>query len=210
MTTAVAAEIPQRDVASAINRASAAMDRYADGDDRAFAEVYDELAPRLLGWLLRRCGDTALAEDLVQQTLLQMHRARASYRSGADVVPWAFAIARQLTIDAHRKRRREFLWDDPKQQNQESYADDTALPDAHSQSEQLLHCLETTMKALPPNQQQAFALVKSDGLSLSQTSELLGITIGAVKLRLHRAAEALRAAVTAHNATPSAKTRGEP
>ncbi|HEY1958535.1 MAG TPA: sigma factor [Polyangiaceae bacterium] len=50
--------------------ASAAMDRYASGDDAAFGEIYDRLAPRLLGFLYRQTTDRARAEDLVQQTFL--------------------------------------------------------------------------------------------------------------------------------------------
>src|SRR6476469_9407070 len=72
-----------------------AMDRYADGDSEAFSEVYDELAPRLYGFLLRATKNQATTEDLLQQTMLQMHRARGTYRRGADVVPWAFAIAKR-------------------------------------------------------------------------------------------------------------------
>jgi RNA polymerase sigma-70 factor (ECF subfamily) len=89
--------------------ASAAMDRYAGGDNAAFGELYDLLAPRLFGFVVRQTRDRARAEDLVQQTFLQMHCARDSYVTGADVMPWAFAIARRLAIDAFRRTKREAL-----------------------------------------------------------------------------------------------------
>ncbi len=76
--------------------ATSAMDRYAQGDDAAFSELYDALAPRLYGYLLRQTRNNARAEDLTQQTFLQMHCARGRFVRGADVVPWAFAIARRL------------------------------------------------------------------------------------------------------------------
>ena len=76
--------------------ASAAMDRYACGDDAAFSELYDLLAPRLSSFLLRRTHDAALASDLLQQTFLQMHASRQHFAAGADVMSWAFAIARRL------------------------------------------------------------------------------------------------------------------
>ncbi len=50
--------------------ASTAMERYASGDDLAFDEVYDALAPRLYGYLLRQTRDPVRAEDLLQQTML--------------------------------------------------------------------------------------------------------------------------------------------
>src|SRR5688500_10924643 len=87
----------------------AAMDRYARGDDAAFAEVYDLLAPRLFGFLLRYTRDHARVEDVVQQTMLQMHKNRGRFLPGAEVIPWAFAIARRLLIDSHRRGGREVL-----------------------------------------------------------------------------------------------------
>src|ERR1700729_459557 len=91
--------------------ADVAMERYATGDDAAFGAVYDALAPRLYGYLLRQTRDSARAEDLVQQTLLHMHRARGRFIPGAEVLPWAFAIARRLLIDGLRRGKREILSD---------------------------------------------------------------------------------------------------
>src|SRR5688500_14586541 len=63
----------------------AAMDRYARGEDAAFGEIYDRLAPRLFGFLLRYTRDRAKVEDVVQQTMLQMHRNRGRFLPGAEV-----------------------------------------------------------------------------------------------------------------------------
>ena len=85
------------------------MDRYAGGEDAAFGDLYDLLAPRLYGYLLRQTRNSARAEDVLQQTFLQMHCARGRFIPGADVVPWAFAIARRLMIDGMRRGKREVL-----------------------------------------------------------------------------------------------------
>src|SRR5262245_54344510 len=90
-----------------LDGADAAMERYAKGDQAAFAELYDAIAPRLLGFLRKATRDAYAAEDLMQQTLLHMHRARGSFISGAPVLPWAFAIARRLMTDQARRRRVE-------------------------------------------------------------------------------------------------------
>ena len=76
--------------------ADEAMDRYACGSDEAFDALYDSLAPRLHAFLSRRARDAETTEDLVQQTFLQMHRARGTFLPGAEVLPWSFAIARRL------------------------------------------------------------------------------------------------------------------
>ena len=182
----------------AADAASAAMDRYARGDDRAFAELYDLLAPRLYGFLIRKAGDRALAEDLVQQTFLHMHRARATYVTGADVVPWAFALARNLTIDAFRRRRRELLSDTGDLRG-EALAIALDMPaDERLQAQQAADCMQHCFAELPDSQRTAFELLKRDGLSLAQAAETLGISVGAVKVRAHRAYEALREALRAH------------
>jgi len=86
-----------------------AMDRYARGNDTAFGELYDGLAPRIYGYLVRQCRNPSVAEELAQQTFLHMHRARGQFLQGASVLPWAFAIARRLFVDQLRKNRREVL-----------------------------------------------------------------------------------------------------
>src|SRR6202035_3077906 len=92
--------------------ADVAMERYAEGDDASFALVYDALAPRLYGYLLRQTRQRARAEDILQQTMLNIHRARGTFTPGAEGTPWAFAIARRLLVDSLRRGSREVLSDD--------------------------------------------------------------------------------------------------
>ena len=88
-----------------VDGADAAMERYSNGDDPAFAELYDAIAPRLLGFLRKATRDGVATEDLMQQTFLQIHRARGSFIPGAPVMPWALAIAKRLMIDSARRQR---------------------------------------------------------------------------------------------------------
>lgn len=170
----------------------AAMDRYARGEDGAFAEVYDGLAPRLQSFLQRYTHDRARAEDVVQQTMLQIHRARGRFTPGAQVVPWAFAIARRLLIDMHRRGGREVLAptnDDALTQLMEALdarADDVVI------AKEIAVRLSEELARLPENQRVAFELIKQDGLSVAEAAQILGTTVPAVKLRAHRAYEALR------------------
>src|ERR1700759_5478851 len=82
------------------------MQRYCDGDAGAFRALYALVAPRLLGYLLKMTGERALADDLLQQTFLKVHRARGSYVRGADPLPWIYAIAHRTFIDETRKVKR--------------------------------------------------------------------------------------------------------
>ncbi len=167
------------------------MERYAAGDDAAFGEIYDLLAPRLYGYLLRRVRCTAHAEDLLQQTLLNVHRGRSSFIPGADLMPWVFAIARRLVIDGARLAKRQV-----ELAGEEASSGAISRTDAADEvvsGKQLASRLERELARLPEAQRMAFELLKQDGLSLAEAAEVLGTTVGAVKLRLHRANEALRA-----------------
>jgi RNA polymerase sigma-70 factor (ECF subfamily) len=169
------------------------MERYAMGDDAAFSEVYAALAPPLLSYLRRRTARVDRAEDLLQQTFLQIHRGRASFIPGAEVTAWAYAIARRLTIDASRKDRRQVPI---------ATAEEAELcPPAstHPRADDLLHAreleeqLDREIARLPAPQRTAFVLVRQEGRSTAEAAQVLGCTTTAVKLRVHRAYEALRA-----------------
>ena len=176
--------------------ADAAMERYAAGEEAAFAELYDVLAPRLLGFLRKATRDEHAAEDLMQQTLMQMHRARGSFIPGARVTPWAFAIARRLLIDSVRRQRleRRLFSDAPADEEQLIAAGGATMVSA----DELLHARRLERRvlqrfdALPETQQRAYRLLHQEGLSLQGAAEALGTSVTAVKMRAHRAYLALR------------------
>jgi RNA polymerase sigma-70 factor (ECF subfamily) len=187
--------------------ADAAMDRYADGDDSALRELLDLLGPRLHAFLLRRTRNPAKAEDLVQQTFLQMHCARRHFERGAQVMPWAFAIARRLLIDGLRKGDRECPRASDEDEIRKTHPEPTSdgrpslgralpternTPDCVVGRQRLLRRVDEELDRLPEAHRIAFDLVQGDGLSMAEAAQVLGITEMAVRLRAHRAYEALR------------------
>jgi RNA polymerase sigma-70 factor (ECF subfamily) len=180
--------------ASADDRAaaSAAMERYAAGDDEAFSALYDAIAPRLLHYLIRQVKDRNKAEDLLQQTMLQIHCARGRFIPGAEVLPWAFAIARRLMIDGFRRKSLEIPGDE---ERMAAAPAESAGADEVLDAKRLAAELEREISRLPESQRVAFELVKAEGLSLKEAAQVLGTTVTAIKLRAHRAYVALRAVV---------------
>lgn len=167
------------------------MDRYACGDQAAFADVHRALHPRLQAFLMRITGSSAAADDLVQETFLRMHRARSTFSPGAAVVPWAYAIARNVHLDhvrASKLRKTERLPSDPGQQPR---AEDDA--EASAVARQAAARVESVLSRLPAAQREAFVLLRYEGLSVQDAAAVLGATPTAVKLRAFRAYEALRA-----------------
>ena len=182
-----------------LDGADAAMERYARGDAAAFVDVYDAIAPRLLVFLRRATRDASAAEDLMQQTLLHMHRARGSFIPGAPVMPWACAIARRLVTDSARRRRVEqrLFSETPADDDRMTYdpVATTAAADDLLHAHRLAWRMQQRIDALPELQRNAYWLLRQEGLSLKRAAEVLGTTVSAVKLRAHRASVALRAAL---------------
>jgi RNA polymerase sigma-70 factor (ECF subfamily) len=172
------------------------MDRYAEGDVNAFSELYDLIAPPLLAFARRWTRDRAAAEDVVQQTFLRMHCARDGYTRGANVRPWAYAIARRLMIDGFRSAHTQDALREP----DEHASLDRETPDAVLESKRLEDAVRRVLRSLPKGQREAFDLVRKDGLSCAEAGEVLGVSENAIKVRVHRAYEALRSEIRKENA----------
>lgn len=176
------------------------MDRYAQGDDRAFNIVHAGLYQRVRLFLLRLCRVPALADDLLQESFLRMHRARGSFASGSRVVPWAYAIARNVHTDharsAHIRRTSSLDQEDEDGSPRTEIAAGPAT-DAEQVSiaKQTARTVEDVLARLPPAQREAFVLVRYEGMSVADTARILGATENAVKLRAFHAYEAIRAAL---------------
>jgi RNA polymerase sigma-70 factor (ECF subfamily) len=175
------------------------MEAYCQGDRHAFDALFQRLAPKVNVLLLRLSRNRELAEELTQVTFLKMHRARDTYVPGSKVFSWVMAIARNVYIDAYRKnrvsRRYEVLTDEGAlpEPARDSQSDATSPLDALSDDDQKL--IQDTIDALPATQREALLLLKVEGLSLKQVSEITGASVAAVKVRAFRAYEALRGAL---------------
>jgi RNA polymerase sigma-70 factor (ECF subfamily) len=172
-----------------------AMDRYAAGDSQAFGALHQALYPRLHAYLARMSGSSVNASDLVQETFLRMHRARATFAPGGAVLPWAYAIARNVALDharAARLRETERLPSDP---GPEMVDRGGADAESAAIAAQAARVVEEVLANLPVAQRDAFVLIRYEGLSVQDAAAVLGATPTAVKLRAFRAYEALRAAL---------------
>lgn len=172
------------------------MAAYIAGDRDAFATLFGGLAPRVHGFFLRTFRDAAVADDLVQQTFLKVHRARDTYRGdGASVRSWIFAIAARVRLDELRKRRRLAETadeDDLARADEEqaaTLAGDRAVAE-HQQSR--AHAVQAALASLPESQRVVIQLHRYEGMSFAEIAKALGTTEGAVKLRAFRGYETLR------------------
>src|SRR5579883_2495724 len=84
----------------------ALMIRYQGGSIEAFQEIYAQLAPGVRRYLLHLAGGSEIADDLLQETFLQMHRSRAAYNAKYAVRPWLFGLARNVFLMNRRAAQR--------------------------------------------------------------------------------------------------------
>ena len=168
--------------------ANQAMARYGGGHADAFDRLYRLIAKDLWAFVMSRVCEPAVAEDIVQQTLLQMHRSRARFRPGASVHPWMYTIAWRLIIDRARRRH------DRVPLANLDLNDVVPQPDDNAYAAELSRRLQSAFSALPARQQTALELVRAAGLSHKETAEALGTSESAVQSLVHRATCTLRSA----------------
>lgn len=164
-----------------------AMDAYLAGHADAFETLYDALRRPIGRYLQSLTLDAALAEDLLQETFLQMHRSRHTYL-GPRVQAWAFGIARYVFLMARRSRIRR--------QRHEVVADDD-LPDipctvAAWQSFAEQDGLRKAIARLREARREPLLLHHVWGFSFREIGGILGIREGTAKVRSHRALADLR------------------
>ena len=171
------------------------MSRYCAGEADAFRELYSYLAPKLLAYLRSLTRNPALADDLLQQTFLKVHRSRDKYVSGANPSPWMYAIAHRTFIDETRKQKRTRARMERVSNENHGPADITGTPAAIKEEPidpELVEKVMSALDSLPASQKQAVALTKLQGKSLKEAALIAGTSVGAMKLRAHRGYQAVR------------------
>ncbi|AWN44546.1 sigma-70 family RNA polymerase sigma factor [Methylobacterium durans] len=177
---------------------AAAMRAAQDGDAAAYRRVLRACVPVIAGVARGQGVRGAAVDDVVQETLLTVHRARATYDPSRPFLPWLRAIAQRRAVDALRRRsRRPQEVHDPaafEDQVDAGPAPGQALEEG--QEARLREArLARAVANLPAGQRQAVEHLALGERSLDETAALTGRSKGALKVNLHRALKALRAAL---------------
>ena len=181
----------QQSEASATTSASdgALMAAYVDqGDQRAFEQLFSRYAPLLLRLMRAGGAGEALGQDLVQQTFLQLHRARKDYRADRPLRPWLLTIAYNLKRDHWRRQGRRpevALERAPEQINGNT-------PASTLERRRQAAALQRALGELPDDQRQVIELHWFGGVSMPEIAETMGVSLSAVKVRAHRGYKRLR------------------
>ena len=161
------------------------MAAYQSGDMTAFEQLYAALAPPLTRFLRAQARDRA--EDLLQETFLQLHRARASYEPGRPVRPWAFAIARNVVLMSRRswaRRSRNEVLAEGEFPEIPVFGDEEGVADRQA--------MTRALRGIGTLRRDALILHHLVGLTFEEVGAVLGCSTGAAKVRAHRAMSDLR------------------
>ena len=169
------------------------------GRGRRLRRSLCRLGAKLRAFLTRLTGAPSVADDLLQETFMRVHRARGGFEKGAAVVPWAYAIARNAWLDYVRSTRCA--------RRSRSTAATTRptlpiqsrgrrpIPSKPAIARETAALVESVLARLPSAQREAFVLLRYEGMSVQDAAEVLGIDAHRGEASRFRAYEALREAL---------------
>lgn len=159
------------------------------GNADAYRAFLSAILPFARAIARRRCWSDDMAEDVVQDALLTVHRVRHTYQPGRPVAPWLAAIVTRRSIDATRKRGRIGRQEVHNEVAYETFPDPGANKplDAHTS-----RTLARMTEGLPRGQKEAIILVKIREMTLAEASEVSGQSIASLKVNIHRAVKKMR------------------
>lgn len=170
---------------------AAAMAAAQAGDGEAYRRLLRACLPVVAGMARAQGVRPDAVDDVVQDVLLTIHRARATYDPGRPFLPWLRAITQRRAIDGMRRAgRRPREVHDPIAY--EAEADGGPAPGAGLEARDRARVLARAVAALPEGQRQAVEHLALGERSLDEAAELTGRSKGALKVNLHRALKALR------------------
>ncbi len=179
---------------------AALLDRARAGDRQALDDLLERHQRRVYRFGLKMCRDPEDARDVLQDTLLAVARTVKDFRGAASVSTWLYTIARSFCLK--KRRRSKFA---PEQEESleartpgeeaRQIPDPARRPDEELAGRQIEAALEHAIGALEPMYREVLVLRDVEGLTAPEVAEVMGLSVEAVKSRLHRARLAVREAV---------------
>jgi RNA polymerase sigma-70 factor (ECF subfamily) len=171
--------------------------RYCRGQAEAFGVLLRRYERELYGYLRRYLGDGSLAEDVFQNTFIQLHLKSGQYEAGRPVRPWLYTIATHQAIDALRRNGRHQAVSLEQHRAEASDGDVRSLletlesrgpgPLEQATAQERRERVRAAVDQLPDFLRQVLVLAYYQGMKYREIADLLGIPVGTVKSRLHAA-----------------------
>lgn len=170
----------------------AVLARAQGGDAEAMEQVLSTLAPTLQRFARRLCGDGPDVDDTVQDSLLQIARKLPEFEGRSSLTSWSYAVARSAC--SHRRRG---LKNRPPVEDEfaDERVSEAPSPERIASDAELSRLLHEVLDRLPDDYREVIVLRDIEGLTTPEAAEAVGLSVDALKSRLHRARSALREAL---------------
>jgi RNA polymerase sigma-70 factor (ECF subfamily) len=160
------------------------------GEIRRLGDLFERYHRPLFGFFVRLTNQPSVGEDLVQIVFYRILKYRHTYRDEGKFSAWIYHLARKVAADHFRKHANTPVPTDPVDLHDQ--ADTDAQPsDQAATSEDQAH-LRTALARLPLEQREVLVLSRLQNLEHKEIAKLLDCSVGAVKVRAHRALKELR------------------
>ena len=176
-----------------------------EGDRRALEKLLERHQGAVYRFGMKMCGEAEDAKDVLQETLFAAARTLPDFRGASSVSTWLYTIARSFCL----KKRRTSKFAPERIESLEAQAeassqvpDHARTPEENAAARQTRKVLEEAISALDPMYREVLVLRDVEGLPAAEVAEILGLTVEAVKSRLHRARVAVREQVAPALAPP--------
>jgi RNA polymerase sigma-70 factor (ECF subfamily) len=182
------------------------------GDADALEALLAEVQPRVYRFSLQMCGRAEDAQDVLQETLFAAVRTLAGFRGDASVSTWLYTIARRFCLKKRRRRASgpELVSLHAEREAARRAADPQRDPERRLADEELASALRAAIASLEPGAREVLVLRDVEGLAADEVAAVTGVSVAAVKSRLHRARLAVRRSLEPWLAPPAAPRRGCP
>lgn len=171
--------------------------RVRGGDRPAFNQLVLKYRNRVLGVAARMLDDRTEAEDLAQDVFVQVYRALGDFQGEALFSTWLYRVTANACLNRKKKQRRERRLKEDIDGLEPLRFDPFSNPHVLLERKQLKALLERVIQALPEEQRMVLILRDLEGLSYEEIADCLGVELGTVRSRLHRARAEVQARIKA-------------
>ncbi|OVE73337.1 hypothetical protein BVX93_01985 [bacterium B13(2017)] len=156
----------------------------------SFEDIANELSQPLFGYLVKMTGNTATADDLLQETLMRIARSLSKFEGRSKVKNWAYRIATNVTIDFFRKLKNKKFVEFTERDEDINFDEDDKLV-----IDEMNECIKKVIDTLPPDYRAVLILNSLQSKTMVEVAEICEISLSAAKVRNHRAKALLKEAL---------------
>lgn len=160
------------------------------GEVAKLGELFERYQQRLYAFFVRLTNQPSVSEDLVQVVFYRILKYRHTYRDEGKFTAWIYHLARKVAADHFRKHAKLPTATDPVDLHE--HPDDSAAPDRTAAATDDLALLRTALARLPLEHREVLVLSRLQSVEHKEIARLMDTSVGAVKVRVHRALKELR------------------